>query len=104
MAPLETTEVVTQVIESVSADRWEVYRLTIHNKPGNPTLDVYYRYGKHDEEVDATEWLGESMFSASAASLGQAKPDGTKTWYENLKALAYKVGQDAGHLPAGVVS
>ena len=92
--PLTTTAPVSVV--SILADKFEVTDININARANTITV-VWQAF------LAGALVRGDSL-TVSAASYAALKPSGTKTYYENLKALAYKIGQDTGVFPAGTVS
>lgn len=63
---------------------------------------VYYSYSL--KQADGTFLkMGESNFKLKASILGVLKPEGTKTYYNNIKTLLYNQGQAIGVFPAGTI-
>jgi len=84
-----------------TANVFEVRRIEIMND-APPRIRLWWRYGTKDAAViGGVNWEGELSKSFDATALGTAKPDGTKTWYQNLKNLSYSLLLDAVDLPAG---
>ena len=85
------------------ANIFEVLEIDILNNTP-PQIRIYWRYGTRDA-AGVVEWAGNLNKVYDATALGAAKPDGTKTWYGNVKALAYTMLVGGGDIPAvGAVS
>ena len=91
-----------KVISEVKGDVFTVTKITFDL--GSDTMMVSYDVGS--VQVDATVKMVASnqSFTVALNPLKTTKPVNTKTWEQQIKELVYKVGQDAGVFPAGVVS
>ena len=84
------------------ADVWEITRIII--EATSRQLVIVYRVGLRQADGDV-QWIRDNLsFMADARGLAAQSPDGTKTWYANLKALAYQLGQQTGGFPQGTVT
>ena len=101
-----------------TANVFQVLEIDILNNTP-PQIRIYWRYGTKvtaavhktpaadasgSEPFEVT-WTGNLNKVYDATALGTLRPDGTKTWYENVKTLAYTMLVDGGDIPAvGAVS
>jgi hypothetical protein len=97
--PYELSEAQEIAIAKVSnVDSFTVEHFRVY--PGAGTIRIRWTLGK--KNVDGTEepiTRHEKEFDVS--SYASQSPDGSKTWYANLKAIVYKILLDNGELPSG---
>ncbi|MBM3956574.1 MAG: hypothetical protein FJ313_00805 [Gemmatimonadetes bacterium] len=93
-----TTGSPVEAVPAREADIFEVTGINIRNEDG--TVTIYWRKSL-SQEGGEPQVVETGPYTTDAAGLGALYPDGSKTYYENLKALAYQVLQDAGVFPEG---
>ena len=91
------TSTTPKVITQEQADTFEVVRFLVDNEHGQVIVWYNASLGKVRVKSEAT-------YSVNAATYANEKPLPGETAYTFIKRLAYKMGQDAGAFPAGVVS
>ena len=93
-----TVEVLVPEREAPMADLFEVTGMTIRPTEGTVTLSWRKRLRG---SVGAVIDVASGSHVVSAAILGERRPDGEKTYHQNLKELAYGLLQEAGVFPDG---
>ena len=88
------------------ADHFEVFEIDILVEP--PQLRIYWRKSTQRRDNDGFV-IGVTEVESGATIvpadvLATENPDGTKTWYENIKTLAYRLLQEDGEFPPGTVT
>ena len=95
--PLTTASPV-EAVPAVEADIFEVTGINIRNEQG--TVTIYWRKSRSQAEGDPLV-VATGSHDVDASALGALYPDASKTYYENLKGLAYQVLQAEGVFPEG---
>ena len=86
------------ITKESNVDSFTVQQFTI--EPGEQTIRIRWSLGKKD--AGGTEVsVGTYAKSFDISSYASQSPDGSKTWYANLKAIVYKILLDNGELPSG---
>ena len=93
-----TVESPVDVVPARQADVFEVTGINIRNEQG--TVTIYWRKSLSQAE-GGPQVVETGSLDADAGSLGALYPDGDRTFYDNLKALAYQVLQTEGVFPEG---
>ncbi len=96
-----TTAAPLPVSEAPTADLFEVTGINIRVAEG--TVTTYWKKSLRGESGQATETARGAHVEA-ASGLGDLSPDGAKTYYQNLKEMAYARLQAAGVFPAGALT
>ena len=88
-------------VEAVPARQADVFRVTgINIRVEQGTVTIYWRKSLSQTEGDP-QAVETGSFDAGADALGALYPDGDRTYYDNLKDLAYQVLQSEGVFPEG---
>ena len=98
--PITTAEP-QPVSDAPTADLFEVTGINIRAVEG--TVTIYWKKSLRGEGGLVSETARGAHVEASSI-LGALSPDGAKTYYQNLKELAYARLQEAGVFPAGTLT
>ena len=93
-----TVESPVEVVPARRADVFEVTGINIRSDEG--TVTVYWRKSLTQAE-GGPQVVEAGSLDADADALGALYPDGDRTYYDNLKDLAYQVLQSEGVFPEG---
>ena len=93
-----TVESPVEAVAARHADVFQVTGINIRNEQG--TVTIYWCKSLSQAEGDP-QVVQTGSLDADAGALGALYPDGDRTFYENLKGLAYQVLQSEGVFPEG---
>jgi len=93
-----TVESPVEVAPARRADVFEVTGINIRSEQG--TVTIYWSKSLSQTSGDP-QVVETGNLDADAGALGALYPDGNRTYYDNLKNLAYQVLQSEGVFPEG---
>lgn len=83
-------------------DIYQIDAFRVDNR--DQTITIEYRVGARQPDGSVEYVVGTKNFTVAVGPYAITRPNGLRTWYENLKVITYKIGQDAGVFPAGTVT
>lgn len=88
-------------VQTLSADVFEVIRCDIDARTG--AISVTWLESLAQATGPAL-FIRQVTKTLDGSTLGTARPDGTKSWRQNIKELLYRQLQDSKDIPAGILT